>query len=138
MSADDTKSRTDGRHEPQQIAVKDAERTVTITWGDGHISRFPNWYLRGFCPCAVCQGHGNAITFQAERAEGVGPDLKTIDEVGHYAINLTWSDGHKTGIYTLDALRNMCPCPACQHSQLGRIMMDRLPEDRRQALRQST
>lgn len=136
MSPDKSQSEGDLRHEPTQIAVKDADRTVTITWGDGHVSRFFNWYLRGFCPCAVCQGHGNAISFQVDRAQGHGPDLLTIDEVGHYAITLTWSDGHKTGIYTLDALRNMCPCPACQTSKLGRILMDRLPKERRDLLQQ--
>ncbi len=137
MNADRTTPAPDNRFEPQHIAIKDAARTVTITWADGHISRYPNWYLRGFCPCAVCQGHGGALQFHGG-ATGDGPDLKTMDEVGHYAINMTWSDGHKTGIYTLDALRNMCPCPACQAGPLGRTLMGCLPTSRLEALSASS
>jgi DUF971 family protein len=33
--------------------------------------------------------------------------------VGHYAIQIEFSDGHATGIYSFDYLREICPCPAC-------------------------
>jgi DUF971 family protein len=33
--------------------------------------------------------------------------------VGNYAMQLAWSDGHDTGIYSWDALRALCPCPQC-------------------------
>jgi DUF971 family protein len=134
MSADDTTRAAEARAQPQQIDVRDALRTLTITWADGHISRYPFWYLRGFCPCAVCQGHGGALTFHGGDV-GDGPKLNTIDDVGHYAINLTWDDGHKTGIYTLDGLRNLCPCPVCQNEPKGRALVSRLPQSRLTALR---
>jgi DUF971 family protein len=133
MSVDQPTSPADSRTEPSEIAVRDAARTLTITWGDGHISRYPFWFLRGFCPCAVCQGHGGGLQFVGE-AEGVGPDLATIDDVGHYAMNLTWSDGHKTGIYTLDALRNLCPCAVCRQEPLGQTVLACLPDSRKQTL----
>jgi len=133
MSADNTPRAAENRTQPQQIEVKDAARTMTITWADDHVSRYPFWYLRGFCPCAVCQGHGGALTFHGGD-EGEGPKLNTIDDVGHYAMNLTWDDGHKTGIYTLDALRNMCPCPACLNEPMGRTLTARLPRARLEAL----
>ena len=34
--------------------------------------------------------------------------------VGNYAIQVEFSDGHATGIYSFDALREMCPCEACE------------------------
>jgi len=34
--------------------------------------------------------------------------------VGNYAITIQWSDGHSTGIYAFDKLRQLCPCEICQ------------------------
>jgi ATP-binding protein involved in chromosome partitioning len=41
-------------------------------------------------------------------------EAATVDLVGAYGIKIRWSDGHGTGIYTFDALRAQCPCPACE------------------------
>lgn len=128
-----TQSPADSRTEPKEIAVRDTLRTLTITWADGHISAYPFWFLRGFCPCAVCQGHDGGLTFVGA-ADDDGPALETIGDVGHYAMNLTWGDGHKTGIYTLDALRNLCPCAACRHEPAGKMVFARLPSGRARIL----
>ena len=55
--------------------------------------------------------------------EGVGEvsliavpdDIRALDIelVGRYAIQFTWSDGHSTGIYSFETLREICPCPEC-------------------------
>ena len=37
-----------------------------------------------------------------------------LDPVGYYAYKITWNDGHDAGLYTLEALRELCQCPACQ------------------------
>lgn len=123
----------DARTEPLGIEVVDAARTITIAWADKHTSLYPFWLLRGFCPCAVCQGHGSDTAFVGE-AQGPGPNLDAIHEVGHYAINLTWDDGHKTGIYSLDTLRNLCPCAACHNTPNGRRIAALLPQARRDEL----
>jgi len=34
--------------------------------------------------------------------------------VGSYAIRIDWSDGHKTGIYSFDHFRRICPCDQCR------------------------
>ena len=36
-----------------------------------------------------------------------------VELVGRYAIQFTWSDGHSTGIYSFDTLREICPCSEC-------------------------
>lgn len=61
--------------------------------------------LRGYCPCAHCQGHGAGPRKFIESAPDIA--LMAIKPVGHYAITLTWSDGHATGIYTFDYLREL-------------------------------
>ncbi|HWP57108.1 MAG TPA: DUF971 domain-containing protein [Candidatus Acidoferrales bacterium] len=83
---------------------------VRITWDDGHVGEYAREYLRGYCPCALCQGHGGKIRF----VEGAECGLQEISAVGNYAIQFTWSDGHSTGIYTFDYLRALCPCPECR------------------------
>lgn len=83
---------------------------VRITWEDGHAGDYPRDYLRGYCPCAGCQGHGGQLKFipvsDAKLAE--------ISTVGNYAIQFRWQDGHDTGIYTFEFLRALCPCPECK------------------------
>ena len=39
-----------------------------------------------------------------------------VEEVGTYAIRIDWSDGHNTGIYSFDHLRQICPCNVCKAS----------------------
>jgi DUF971 family protein len=95
---------------PTEINHVKAQQTIRITWEDGHLGEYTEEYLRGYCPCALCQGHG------VERRFIVVPGAKLIDirEVGNYAVELRWKDGHSTGIYTFDYLRSLCPCANCR------------------------
>lgn len=86
-------------------------RQLRLTFSDGHAAEYPYDYLRGYCPCAGCQGHG-AIEVQylpPEQPVTVG----TIEPVGNYAISIAFSDGHATGIYRFEFLRQICPCEDC-------------------------
>ena len=79
------------------------ERILRVLWDDDAMCDYPFSYLRGWCPCAVCQGHGGERRF----VEVEDPQLVSIDMVGNYAVNPTWADGHETGIYTFDYLRSL-------------------------------
>lgn len=92
------------------------ERALHITWVDGHTSVYSLEYLRGFCPCAQCQGHGAGSWVWVQPAAPLL--LEHIEELGNYALGMRWSDGHSTGIYSWDILRELCPCAACRE-QLG-------------------
>jgi DUF971 family protein len=84
-----------------------------MTWNDGHVGSYPSWYLRERCPCASCVDELSGI----RRIEpGTIPSTLeriSVVPVGNYALNFGWSDGHSTGIYTFDYLREICPCPQC-------------------------
>jgi DUF971 family protein len=82
---------------------------MEIDWADGHRSVLPHAILRGFCPCASCQGHQGPIRFQ----EGGDLELVDLEEVGNYALRLVWGDGHDTGLYSFRYLRELCACPEC-------------------------
>ena len=40
------------------------------------------------------------------------PKIKSLNEVGRYAVGVQWTDGHDS-IYPLDSLRQACPCDEC-------------------------
>ena len=94
---------------PTEINHLKTRGTVRITWDDGHVGEYPQEYLRGYCPCAMCQGHGGQIRF----VDSPGALLTGIHGVGNYAVELYWQDGHSTGIYSFDYLRSLCPCAEC-------------------------
>jgi len=95
---------------PVEVRRLAEEKRVRIAWSDGHESEYPFGYLRGWCPCAACQGHGSE-----RRYVHAGDDtLVHIGVVGKYALSLAWGDGHDTGIYSYRYLRDLCPCAACQ------------------------
>lgn len=81
------------------------ERHLRLTWSDGFTAELAYDYLRGFCPCAGCQGHGTlAIRYQPPPQPVM---VRSIQPVGNYAISLGFSDGHGTGIYRFDYLRRL-------------------------------
>ncbi len=83
------------------------QHDVKIRWQDGQESVYPARELRLQCPCAGCVDEvtGQKRLIINQIPQDVHP-LK-IDLVGRYAISITWSDGHNTGIYAFDRLRNM-------------------------------
>lgn len=91
--------------------------TFRLTWSDGHSGDVPYDLVRGYCPCAGCQGHGNGVITFIAPTKPTKPT--SIAPVGNYAVSIAWSDGHATGIYRFDYLRAMCPCPACNDLQPG-------------------
>ena len=76
---------------------------MEIDWADGHRSRYPHELLRGYCPCAHCQGHEGPIVY----VDGGDLELDDVQPVGNYALRLVWRDGHQTGIYSHRFLRSL-------------------------------
>lgn len=98
-----------GSFMPLTVRAPRGGETLEIDWADGHTSVFPNELLRGYCPCAACQGHSATIRF----VEGHSAVLDGIAEVGNYGLAFTWGDGHASGIYDFRYLRALCACDAC-------------------------
>jgi DUF971 family protein len=114
----------DQRRKP--TAVKIHVKTgagVDITWADGHESHFDFPLLRDNCPCATCNDERGkkevAISSGSMPGSAVLPMYKpkaraqSATQVGNYAFQLSFNDGHSTGIYSYDFLRTICPCDAC-------------------------
>ena len=102
----------DPMYEPKSIQV--LEEGLEVQWMDGHRTMLPHRYLRGHCGCAQCV---DEMTQRRRVAvQDVAADIRVEDfiEVGHYAVNLLFSDLHATGIYPFRLLRGLCTCPECQ------------------------
>ena len=88
-----------------------AEGLLLIEWNDGQHRAYKPRELRDQCPCATCQEQRTGKQDQpAELLPVISPDetrpLRTVgmNPVGDYAYNIDFSDGHNTGIYTLESL----------------------------------
>lgn len=102
---------------PVELRAPEGARLMEIEWSDGLSASYRHLVLRGFCPCAHCQGHHGPVAF----VEGQGsPELRDIEEVGNYAVRLTWADGHATGIYTFRFLRELAPLADVSDEDLPR------------------
>ncbi len=82
-----------------------------IDWADGHKSVYPHEILRGYCPCAGCQGHSGTISFI--EASGTALEIDDFETVGNYALRIVWFDGHGSGLYSYTYLRSLCQCAEC-------------------------
>ena len=96
----------DERYEPATIDV-DRGSGVTIAFRDGHVARFDLVELRQACPCALCRG----LRDQGEPAwpRPGSPEPLRIENAelhGGWGLNITWNDGHATGIYPFESLRD--------------------------------
>ena len=89
------------RERPTNVSAPHGARVLEIRWGDGKKIVYPHEIIRGFCPCATCQGHSGTIRF----VEGGNLELRELEQVGNYALGLTWVDGHNSGIYSFRYLR---------------------------------
>lgn len=109
--------------DPEHIAISKS-KGIEIDWKDGHHSSYGTEYLRDWCPCAGCTGaHGTEPRKKTTEAPAnpfqmYKPRLRmdSIEPVGSYAMRISWNDGHNTGIYSYDHLREICPCPVCKPS----------------------
>jgi DUF971 family protein len=94
---------------PKDLEWKQKENTFVVTWKNGSITAFPLHFLRKECPCAGC-GDTRRIE-DPFKLLPTDPHListaKNIEPVGHYAVRISWADGHSTGIYSFDILHEM-------------------------------
>ncbi len=94
---------------PTSIELDVGANLLTVTWADGHVSRYSGPYLRKVCPCADCRGHvpGSVPEIPWDAVKDV--KITGAEGVGTYAVRFDFSAPHTTGIYSFDWLRASCP-----------------------------
>ena len=90
---------------PEAIDVV-PDGALRILWPGGHEVTIPAARLRDLCPCAECveEGTGRKLLDPATIPASIRPEQ--VLPVGNYAIQIHWSDGHSTGIYSGQTLRD--------------------------------
>lgn len=92
--------------EPRQI-IEESDSEISIAWSDETENKYNAAELRRVCPCAGCVNEwtGEKIL----KPENVAEDLtfSSIALVGRYALNFNFSDGHDTGIFSFQYLKNL-------------------------------
>ena len=102
---------------PTNIEVDLKQREVRILWADGLQSTYSLDYLRQICPCATCnemRRNQDPLRVLSVDQIVITAELRPerpVEMVGNYALQFFWADGHNTGIYSFDYLREKSPAP---------------------------
>ena len=96
--------------QPQKLELVEHNQ-LRITWNDKSVRDYAARELRDKCPCATCRENRNAPppsplqlpVISAAEAQPIR--IIAMKPVGNYAYSIDFSDGHDTGIYTLETLR---------------------------------
>ena len=94
----------------QPTRIERSSTSLKIEWKDSYQSELSYRLLRQKCPCARCDAMRlGKDPFQILPSDDFFQNLSLADiqRVGRYAVRLVWSDGHRTGIYTFEFLREL-------------------------------
>jgi DUF971 family protein len=89
---------------PTEIKLHQKSRLLEISFNDGKIFQLPCEFLRVYSPSAEVRGHGPGQEILQTGKQEVS--ITHIEPIGQYAIQLNFSDGHNTGLYSWDLLYN--------------------------------
>jgi DUF971 family protein len=87
---------------PTEIKLHQKSRVLEIAFADGATFHLPCEFLRVYSPSAEVRGHGPGQEVLQTGKKDV--EISRIEPVGQYAVQLHFSDGHDTGIYSWDLL----------------------------------
>ena len=85
-----------------EIKLHRQSRLLQISFADGKTFQIPCEFLRVYSPSAEVRGHSPGQEVLQTGKKDVNIDH--IEPVGNYAIQLNFSDGHNTGLYSWDLL----------------------------------
>ena len=98
----------------QPTRIERSSTSLEIQWKDSHHSELSYRILRQKCPCARCDAARlGKDPFHILPSDDFFENLHLVDiqRVGRYAVRLVWNDGHRTGIYTFEFLRELSENP---------------------------
>jgi DUF971 family protein len=91
-----------GAPTPQALTVHSQSKVLEVVFSDGAVFRIPFELMRVYSPSAEVQGHGPGQEVLQTGKRDV--DLASLEPVGNYAVQPSFSDGHDTGIFSWDYL----------------------------------
>lgn len=107
---------------PQNIELHQRTKTLELIYADGERHSLSCEYLRVYSPSAEVRGHGPGQ--EVLQTGKINVTINAIQPMGNYALQLIFSDGHDSGIYSWDYLYQL----ATQHDTRWQDYLDRLHE----------
>ncbi|PSJ16853.1 gamma-butyrobetaine hydroxylase-like domain-containing protein [Nitrosomonas supralitoralis] len=89
---------------PTEIKFHQKSRMLDIAFSDGKTFQFSCEFLRVHSPSAEVSGHGPGQEVLQTGKKMIS--ISKIEPIGNYAIQLNFTDGHNTGLYSWDLLYN--------------------------------
>ncbi|TSA48845.1 MAG: DUF971 domain-containing protein [Nitrosomonadales bacterium] len=105
---------------PTDIKLHQSSRKLEIVFDNSTHFMLPCEYLRVYSPSAEVRGHGPGQEVLQVGKEDI--NIVGIEPVGQYAVKLTFSDGHDTGLYSWDYLYELC----VRQEELWQAYLERL------------
>lgn len=96
---------TAGAPTPEALTLHGQSKVLEISFSDGKTFRIPYELMRVYSPSAEVQGHGPGQEVLQTGKRDV--DLVALAQVGNYAVQPTFSDGHSSGIFSWDYLYHL-------------------------------
>jgi hypothetical protein len=90
---------------PSQIKLHQISRILEVSFEDGRTFRLSCEFLRVYSPSAEVRGHGVGQETLQVGKKNVG--IESVAPVGNYALQLNFTDGHNTGLYSWDLLYDL-------------------------------
>jgi DUF971 family protein len=90
---------------PIELRLDKDKRVLTVSYEDGQSFALPAELLRVFSPSAEVQGHSPDQRVTVPGKKNVG--IARIEPVGNYAVRIVFTDGHDTGLYVWEYLREL-------------------------------
>jgi DUF971 family protein len=81
-----------------ELRLNSEKTLLSVAFQDGTAESFTAEFLRVVSPSAEVQGHSPSERKLVPGKRNV--TIKAVEPVGNYAVRLTFSDGHDTGIYS--------------------------------------
>ena len=111
-----------GTPQPTEIKLHQKSRLLEISFADGKTFRLPCEFLRVYSPSAEVRGHGPGQEVLQTGKQEV--EILRVEPVGNYAVQLHFSDGHNTGIYSWPLLYDY----GLQQEEMWRRYLQRMAE----------
>jgi DUF971 family protein len=90
---------------PTEIKLHQVSHVLEIAFSDGTRFKLPYEFLRVYSPSAEVRGHRPGQEVLQIGKKNI--EVKGVEPVGSYAVQLTFSDGHDTGLYSWDYLHEL-------------------------------
>ncbi len=107
---------------PTEISLHKKSRVLEVAFSDGHSFRLPFEFLRVYSPSAEVRGHGPGQEVLQIGKRDV--EITGVEPVGTYAVQLVFSDGHDSGLYTWSYLYEL----GANHDMLWQGYLQRMEE----------